>query len=387
MTRLLYVQYTNPAEYPPLEHSSRLFVRNGWQVLFLGTSSLTGDTIRFPADQGVRVLLLPFCSGGWVQKLHYAWFAAWVLAWTLRWRPTWVYASDVLACPVALILSFLPGLKIIYHEHDAPAASLRSAAMRLSVAARTALVRRAEMCILPNRTRAEQFASQLGPRAVACVWNCPTLDELEPPRPALARRGLVVLYHGSIVPVRLPLTIVHALRRLPDDVRLRVVGFETIGHLGYTKVISSEAARVGVAERVQVVPPIATRADLLAYCGEADVGLSLMPTSTDDPNLRFMVGASNKPFDYLARGLALLVSDLPDWRQEYVDAGYGLACDPNDERSIAAALQWMYDHPEQTRVMGERGRQRAARDWNYDHQFGPVLARTAVKSPLVHAPA
>ena len=34
MKRVVYVQYTNPAAYPPLEHSSRILADAGWQVLF-----------------------------------------------------------------------------------------------------------------------------------------------------------------------------------------------------------------------------------------------------------------------------------------------------------------------------------------------------------------
>ena len=51
----------------------------------------------------------------------------------------------------------------------------------------------------------------------------------------------------------------------------------------------------------------------------AHVGLALMPLNSNDLNMRHMTGASNKPFDYMAAGLALLVSDLPDWRQMFVD--------------------------------------------------------------------
>jgi hypothetical protein len=49
-----------------------------------------------------------------------------------------------------------------------------------------------------------------------------------------------------------------------------------------------------------------------------------MPKVSEDINMQAMVGASDKAFDYLACGLALLVSDLPDWRAIYVEAGYGL---------------------------------------------------------------
>jgi glycosyltransferase involved in cell wall biosynthesis len=389
VNRLLYVQYTNPAEYPPLEHSSRIFARTGWELLFLGTASMTGDTIRFTQQSKVMVHLLPFCNGGWRQKLHYAGFALWVLYWVLRWRPHWVYASDVLACPVALLLSFLPGIKLVYHEHDAPSPTARrSAPMRLSIAARTWLARRATLCVLPNQPRAEQFAARLATRSpVVCVWNCPSLEEVGPPRAARVANQLAILYHGSIVPARVPLTIIQALAELPDDVTLCVVGFETVGHLGYSEQIRSEARRLGLAHRVTLVPPIPTRAELLSYCRQADVGLSLMPTDSNDPNLQLMVGASNKPFDYLACGLALLVSDLPIWRQEYVDPEYGLACDPDDPASIASALRWFLDHPEKLRAMGERGRQRVATEWNYEHQFAPVLARTRTRMRSLQATA
>jgi glycosyltransferase involved in cell wall biosynthesis len=97
-----------------------------------------------------------------------------------------------------------------------------------------------------------------------------------------------------------------------------------------------------------------------------------MPTNNSNPNLRFLTGASNKVFDYLACGLALLVSDLPDWKQMYVEPGYGLACNPNDPASIAAALRWYLDHPVEMREMGDRGRQRILTEWNYETQFKPV---------------
>ena len=114
-------------------------------------------------------------------------------------------------------------------------------------------------------------------------------------------------------------------------------------------------------------------ANLLLKIREADVGLALMPVMAGDhESQQWMPGASNKPFDYLASGLALLVSDLPAWRHLFVEPGYGLACTPEDPRSIADALQWLIDHPREMRAMGERGRQRIEAEWNYETEFGPV---------------
>ena len=97
-----------------------------------------------------------------------------------------------------------------------------------------------------------------------------------------------------------------------------------------------------------------------------------MPLQSDDVNEQAMAGASNKPFDYLACGLALLVSDLPEWRELFVKPGYGLACHPRDPESIARQLRWFVEHPIETRSMGAEGRRRILLEWNYEKQFLPV---------------
>jgi glycosyltransferase involved in cell wall biosynthesis len=86
-----------------------------------------------------------------------------------------------------------------------------------------------------------------------------------------------------------------------------------------------------------------------------------------------MTGASNKVFDYLACGLALLVSDLPDWNELFVTRGFAHSCDPQDPESIAAALRWFVQNPIQTAGMADRGQKRIASEWNYETQFQPLL--------------
>lgn len=374
--KILYIQYTNPAAYPSLEHSSRILATKGWEVLFLGTGSFGADALEFPPHERITVKRMKFCPGGWRQKLHYGRFALWVLGWALRWRPAWVYASDPLSAPVALMLSYLPGIQVVYHEHDSPISDSRFRAsdfMRWALWTRRQLARRAALCILPNQQRAERFAAEMGNRTrVYCVWNCPRLDEVGPPKPQEKKQGLVVYYHGNISPSYLPPSILKAMTLLPPEVRLCVIGYETIGTKGYKRAFQEEVRRLGMEGRVKVLDPL-PRCRLLRHAAECDVGLAFIPKKDEDINNAFKLGASNKPFDYLACGLALLVSDLPEWRKMYVEPGYGLACDPEDPESIAKALLWFLEHPAEMRAMGERGRQRILSEWNYEREFLPVL--------------
>lgn len=370
--KILYLQYTNPAGYPPLEHSSRILANDGWQVLFLGTGSLGANELRFPPHERIQVRQMSFSPAGWRQKLHYLCFACWVLLWVIRWRPQWIYASDHLSTPVALVLSFLPGLSVVYHEHDSPVTTQESFFLHLCMDVRRRLAGRARLCILPNQRRLEKFreATQTNSNLL-CVWNCPRQEEIAPPR-SPHQGDFWVLYHGSIVPDRLPPTVIEALAQLPDTVKLRVVGYETVGHLGYVNELKELVVRLGIAARVEFVDAI-PRYKLLTLCRQCDIGLAFMPSGSNDLNLQAMTGASNKPFDYLASGLALIVSELPDWREMFVANGYGLACDPTNAASIAATLRWFCENPAEMRAMGECGRQRIMVEWGYEKQFVPVI--------------
>ena len=102
--RVLYVQYTNPAGYPPVEHGARLLADAGWDVLLLGIA-ISDAALALGHHDRIRVKLRPPAGVGWRQKLHYAKFLAWAVAEAGRWRPDWIYASDALSCPIALVMA------------------------------------------------------------------------------------------------------------------------------------------------------------------------------------------------------------------------------------------------------------------------------------------
>src|SRR5262245_18445131 len=129
---------------------------------------------------------------------------------------------------------------------------------------------------------------------------------------------MMLLYHGSIVPARLPKAVLHALTKLPECVALRLVGYDTIGSMGYVAQLEREAIRLNLGARVESLGTIASHADLLSLSDDCDVGLALVPLATTDANMRSMPGASNKAFEYLACGLPILVSDRQEWRVMFV---------------------------------------------------------------------
>jgi glycosyltransferase involved in cell wall biosynthesis len=164
---------------------------------------------------------------------------------------------------------------------------------------------------------------------------------------------------------------VEALKDLPADVVLRIVGYETFGNVGYSEKIMGTAVALGVAGRVVIVPPL-PRCKLLEICRDADVGVAFFPpvrTAADS-----FAGASNKVYDYLCCGLPVLCTDNSEWHSLLSEEGYAVGCVTSDPHSISKAVIQLYNRRQDAQLMGERGRKWVLGEGNYEAEFEPVLS-------------
>jgi glycosyltransferase involved in cell wall biosynthesis len=369
--RILFIQATEPASYPPLIHASSLMAEEGWAVTFL-SAPFEGHRLELPSHPRIEVRAIPVRPSHVMSKAAYAGYTTAAARLALILRPDVVYASDPLGAAPGLLAARLARARLVYHEHDSPdPGSLHPFLAR----ARAAAVRGAELVIFPNETRARIVQTELGFAAdrLHIVWNLPRRSEL-PPLEGQPESPLILHYHGIIGPDLhlIPIAVVEGVQRLCGRVRFQIAGYEASRAAGYVQrllELGGGTNSTGVVHYAGQVP----RADLVATAARAHVGLALTPRDGSDMNIRYRAGASNKPFDYMAAGLALLVSDQPDWREMFVKPGYARACDPTDPESIAGALSWFIDHPAGRRAMGASGRAKIETEWNYDSAFAPVI--------------
>jgi glycosyltransferase involved in cell wall biosynthesis len=360
---------SNPGALPPLIHVSTLMADAGWEVTFL-SAPIASDRLAMPSHPRVTVRAIRVRPTHVISKLTYALYVSAIARLAVRLRPDVVYASDPLGAGPGLLAARLARSTLVYHEHDTPSPGMLHPVLARG---RAAAARAARLIVFPNEQRAHFARSELRfpDNRLHIVWNVPRRAELAATA-ATAKCPLIVYYHGSITPERLPETVAFAVRRMAGRVRFRIAGYEAPSARGYVRHLvgsSASAAADALIEYIGMVP----RADLLAEAARAHVGLALMPSNSGDLNMRHMAGASNKPFDYMAAGLALLVSDVPDWAKMFVEPGFGLACNPADVDSLSAALGWFIDHPEGRQTMAARARNKIEVEWNYDAQFRPVL--------------
>lgn len=381
LRKIIYIQYTDPAAYPPLEHSSHILADNGWEVFFLGIVHLQSmsTAMKFPPYPRIHVKYLKGVAPGFRQKLHFLWFTLWCLVWILRIKPQYLYVSAALTTPIALFLHKITNVPVIYHEHDSPENDIEFSQLsrfeQIIARSRISLAQHAAFCILPNQARSHVFQKNTGTiRPVLTVWNSPLRTEVLPQRKKVAVDApLTLWYHGSTNSFLIPLNLIRAIAKIPEKVNLHFAGYETIGSQGYIERLMQLAHEVDCEEYVQFFGTL-PREQILKLGHQCDVGIAFASNSLSiNTSDQYLTGATNKAFDYMASGLALLVTNGTSFQEMFVATGYGISCNPDDVDSIVSALQWFCDHRQETYQMGEAGRQRILKDWNYETSFRLVL--------------
>ena len=255
---------------------------------------------------------------------------------------------------------------------------------------RRELAKVAEVCVLPNEERVKNFKAKTGThRPVECVWNVPRHEEVrQVKQEPNASDSLKIFYGGSLSTDRLPLNVLDAIVERYPRISLQIVGYATYLHHDLAKKIQ-DYQKKGV---IQYYGPM-SRYNIWEIADKCEAALCLMPRGAHDINLKDMVGASNKPFDAMARGLAVVISDLPEWTRMYLSEGanmasvsnvgekgaisamgYGIAINPESRESITAGLDWMLENRQKLWEMGERGRLKIQHEWNYEAMLNQVLA-------------
>ncbi|MBW3661965.1 MAG: glycosyltransferase [Actinobacteria bacterium] len=112
--------------------------------------------------------------------------------------------------------------------------------------------------------------------------------------------------------------------------------------------VIAEARRVGLDDRLHVIPPVPAAA-LPSYISTADVGIHPMEPTC----LNHDLALPNKLFDYVFGGLPIAVTDLREMGRFVRQYGLGLTFDVGNPGSVGATVEELVSHGEMYRASPE----------------------------------
>jgi Glycosyl transferase 4-like domain len=369
--KCLMLIYAEPARFPPLIHMASALQADGFALQIFGLEQ--GATSAMGDLESVTTRLHGHTSGlvGKWTYLRYV-VRACVMLWTFA--PSIIIIADPFMAPLANLLMRLTRRPVIYQEHDSPPASeaTSNGFRRFLWRQRRKLLRQCSALVMPNQIRLQDAISLSGRRAddpSFCVWNAPSANEIACAESAPAADNALRLYfHGSINDVRLPMALLDVMAFCRRHITLRFRGYETAGSFGYVQEFLQKAAQLGLAERVTHGEELPHKQLLLA-AESGQLGLCIYERGGTDANHERMLGASNKPFDYLLMGQGLLFVGGDEW-QSWIDQGLGWWFPLNDPPAAAKFLDEI--SLAEINAANARGRLKIQADWNFAAQFKPL---------------
>jgi glycosyltransferase involved in cell wall biosynthesis len=186
--------------------------------------------------------------------------------------------------------------------------------------------------------------------ATITVRNCADKpDHVEPKDvrelAALAPHTPVVLYQGGLLRGRGLTEVVRSAAYYPSGVALVLLGYGTL-----RDELEALARAEGLSDRVRFVDAVPPD-DLLSFTASATVGV--VPYQPVSLNNRLAL--PNKIFEYLAVGLPVVVSDIPELRAIVAASGCGELYDSFDPASLGAAVRRLLE-PERRSAAGQAAR-------------------------------
>jgi len=81
----------------------------------------------------------------------------------------------------------------------------------------------------------------------------------------------------------------------------------------------------------------------------------------------------NKMFEYMIAELPIIASNFLLWREIVEKNNCGICVNPLDPKEIAEAIEYLIEHPDEARKMGENGRKAVLEKYNWENESKKLL--------------
>jgi glycosyltransferase involved in cell wall biosynthesis len=201
---------------------------------------------------------------------------------------------------------------------------------------------------------------QINPNTVD-INNFPLLGELDAQVP-WADKTAEVCYVGGIGRIRGISEVVQAMGLVQGDVRLNLCG-------RFSEPALEETCKAMSGWKKVKQEGFLDRNGVRQMLGRSVAGLV-----TFHPLPNHIDAQPNKMFEYMSAGIPVIASDFPLWREIVIGNQCGLCVNPMDPAAIAKAIDYLVQHPDEARQMGENGRRAVLERYNWSLEEAKLLA-------------
>ncbi|MFJ1552138.1 glycosyltransferase [Streptomyces mirabilis] len=331
-------------------------------------------------EEGVRYDVVPFPSRNLPRLLRLACAgigAARAVLLMGRGRPDAVHCHNLHLSLPALLVARRNGAALVYDAHELEACKYRGPVRWVIQRWERVVWRHSHVRITTNPSRAA-YLEQLHGSRPAVIGNYPRTPDpgMEPKdlrsRLGIPRHRLVLIFQGGFyLDSRCFGAVAAALRGLPDW-HWVLIGFGSDDTVRKLRDLIEEC---GIEDRTSILPA-APVDELLSYTAGADVGVVALTNS----GLNCYLGDTNKLFEYLMAGLAVVGSDFPEVRRAVLESPAGptgAVFDPASSASVAQALREVA--ADLATFRRNAGRTRAAYSWESESRTLTRLYRALAR--------
>jgi glycosyltransferase involved in cell wall biosynthesis len=331
----ILLSVTNDLSIDQRVHRVAMALRGrGWEVELVGRH-LPDSKPLAARDYALKRLHLLFKRG----KFFYLEYNLRLFLYLVTRRAHTYLANDMDTLPANWLAARLRGKRLVYDTHEywteVPEliARPRTRAMWLWLEKR--LFPRVDAAMTVNASIAEIYQRLYG----LPVLSLRNLPFRRPQWPTRTEPGRILLYQGALNLGRGLELLIDALRELPAEYTLKILG----NGPEYANVQAHVAAR-GLGDRVQMFGFLPF-AELPPHTEAAALGFSL----EEDRGGSYRLALPNKLFDYIQSGIPVIVSDLPEMAAIVRQYGVGevLPVEARQPALLAQQIRRICENPAQ----------------------------------------
>jgi len=382
--RIGMVCYFDPDTYPGVFQSANILAERGWHVDVVGLDLYGFGAKTFHPDVRVHRLRGGDASASGLSRLLR--FAR--LTRSVAKAECWAYVvgHDMFGYVAARAASGLPTERCVFWSQDLQAVDRLPRSKKLLHRLKRRWLRTAPLLIAASEMRASAIQKYLAPGSNPhVVYNAPRRDLPKPSgvdwrrKLSVTETDVLVVYGGGFGRDRYVPELVASVADWPDNASLAIAGYGRTDVQAEIEALAKAPSRAGRVHLLGHLPSI------LDLARAADIGVSLFDQAPGHINLTHRGLASNKIFEYLACGCAVVCTSNREADALMQAWNCGTTLGQHQAQDIADAIRSLASNREGLSAMQKRAQEAHQSEFFFEKRFDAVR-EWLDSSPRMSAP-